>query len=82
MNTLVDCDREYSEPVLSPALSELYEGDLRFPTNPVDRPYVIGNFVSTLDGVVSYRLKATPAVRLSAVPMMGTVLSWACFGRV
>lgn len=57
MNTLVDCDQEYTEPVLSPALRELYDGDLRFPTNPVDRPYVIGNFVSTLDGVVSYKIE-------------------------
>ena len=57
MNTLVDCDQEYTEQVLSPALRELYDGDLRFPTNPIDRPYVIGNFVSTLDGVVSYKME-------------------------
>jgi len=56
MNTLVDGDQEYTESVLSPALRELYGGDLRFRTT-VDRPYVIGNFVSTLDGVVSYKIE-------------------------
>jgi len=72
MNTLVDCDQEYTEPVLSPALRELYDGDLSFPTNPIDRPYVIGNFVSTLDGVVSYNIEGSSGGRLSAVPMMRT----------
>ena len=36
---------------LSPSLTALY-GRLRFPEHP-ERPYVISNFVSTLDGVVS-----------------------------
>ena len=36
---------------LPPTLASLY-GRLQFPTHP-DRPYVIGNFVTTLDGVVS-----------------------------
>lgn len=34
-------------------LRELYGGDLSFPEAP-DRPYVVANFVSTMDGVVSY----------------------------
>lgn len=34
-------------------LRELYGGDLSFP-EPPHRPYVVANFVSTLDGVVSY----------------------------
>ena len=36
---------------LPPALRDLY-GSLRFPTHP-DRPHVVGNVVTTLDGVVS-----------------------------
>jgi riboflavin biosynthesis pyrimidine reductase len=40
-----------SEVPLPSALKTLY-GSLRFP-EPSDRPYVIGNFVTTLDGVVS-----------------------------
>jgi riboflavin biosynthesis pyrimidine reductase len=48
---------ERQGPDLTPALPEelraVYGGDLRFPAVS-GRPYVIGNFVSTLDGVVSY----------------------------
>jgi riboflavin biosynthesis pyrimidine reductase len=33
----------------------LYSGDLRFPGD-ADRTYVVGNFVSTLDGVVSFQI--------------------------
>jgi riboflavin biosynthesis pyrimidine reductase len=38
-------------------LRELYDGDLHFPALPVQRPFVMANFVSTLDGVVSYGTK-------------------------
>jgi len=55
--TLVDRDQDHLEPELPPGLRELYDGDLHFPTTPVDRPVVIANFVSTLDGVVSYEIK-------------------------
>ena len=34
----------------------MYDGNLAFPTFPSDRPYVISNFVETLDGVVSYKI--------------------------
>jgi hypothetical protein len=34
----------------------LYGGDLAFP-RPPDRPYVVANFVQTLDGVVSYAIR-------------------------
>src|SRR5229473_974674 len=37
-------------------LAAMYGGDLRFPAPGSGRPYVIGNFVSTLDGVVSYSM--------------------------
>jgi riboflavin biosynthesis pyrimidine reductase len=44
----------------APALPELarllYGGDLTFPRRP-DRPYVIANFVQTLDGVVSFAIR-------------------------
>ena len=41
--------------VLPEELRILYGGDLRFPAHE-DRPYVIGNFVGTLDGVVSFEV--------------------------
>ncbi len=43
-------------PVLPDELRRLYGGDLRFPAPSDGRPYVIANFVSTLDGVVSFRM--------------------------
>lgn len=42
------------EPFLTPGLQHLYGGDLFFPPPPDGRPYVIGNFVETIDGVISY----------------------------
>jgi riboflavin biosynthesis pyrimidine reductase len=50
LDALYEVDRGAELP-LPPALTALY-GPLRFPAHP-DRPHVIGNFVSTLDGVVS-----------------------------
>ncbi len=55
LKTLLD----YSSPptaVLPETLRHLYGGDLSFPQSPAGRPYVVGNFVSTLDGVVSYKI--------------------------
>jgi riboflavin biosynthesis pyrimidine reductase len=57
IRTLIDRDHDHLEPALPPGLRELYDGDLHFPASPADRPYVIANFVSTLDGVVSYDIK-------------------------
>jgi hypothetical protein len=57
VQTLIDRDQEYAEPSLPQGLRELYDGDLQFRTPPVQRPFVVGNFVSTLDGVVSYKIK-------------------------
>src|SRR5215813_1749292 len=45
-----------SEPPLPPGLRELYDGNLNFPHTGTNRPYVIANFVSTLDGIISYRI--------------------------
>jgi riboflavin biosynthesis pyrimidine reductase len=50
LETLYDLHQGAGLP-LPPALASLY-GGLTFPTHP-GRPHVIGNFVSTLDGVVS-----------------------------
>ncbi len=41
---------------LTPELQRLYRGDLSFPGSNGDRPYVIGNFVETIDGIVSFRI--------------------------
>ena len=57
VRTLIDSDKEHTEPTLPQELRELYDGDLHFRTSPVARPFVIANFVSTLDGVVSYEIK-------------------------
>ena len=42
--------------LLPEELRTLYDGDLCFPEPSTGRPYVIGNFVSTLDGVVSFAI--------------------------
>src|ERR1017187_8638639 len=56
VRTLID-RRETSGPAVLPeALRLAYGGDLRFPPSGPQRPYVIGNFVSTVDGVVSYEI--------------------------
>lgn len=47
--------RRGTRPVLIEPLREMYGGDLDWPSPP-ERPYVIANFVETLDGVVSYGL--------------------------
>ncbi len=57
VRTLIDCDEKSSKPALPQRLRELYDGDLRFRTPSAARPFVIANFVSTLDGVVSYEIK-------------------------
>jgi riboflavin biosynthesis pyrimidine reductase len=54
--TLIDRDQGYFEPALPPGLRELYDGDLAF-RKPPNRPLVIANFVSTLDGVASYEIE-------------------------
>ena len=47
---------EPKEQFLTPELQRLYGGDLSFPKLDSNRPYVIGNFVETIDGVVSFRM--------------------------
>jgi riboflavin biosynthesis pyrimidine reductase len=41
---------------LPEGLRARYDGSLSFPSAPEERPYCIANFVSTLDGVVSFNL--------------------------
>jgi riboflavin biosynthesis pyrimidine reductase len=53
ITTLLDRDGAVDDSVLPEDLRILYSGDLRFPAGS-DRTHVVGNFVSTLDGVVSY----------------------------
>ena len=55
ITTLFDRNGALDHTVLPEELRILYGGDLRFPA-PNDRPHVIGNFVSTLDGVVSFEI--------------------------
>lgn len=57
VRTLIDCDEAYAESALPQKLRELYDGDLHFGASAAVRPYVIANFVSTLDGVVSYEME-------------------------
>jgi riboflavin biosynthesis pyrimidine reductase len=57
VRTLIDCDKQYVESALPEDLRELYDGDLHLDTSGGARPFVIANFVSTLDGVVSYEIK-------------------------
>jgi riboflavin biosynthesis pyrimidine reductase len=47
---------EPSQAVLPDGLRDRYDGNLCFPPAPEERPYCIANFVSTLDGVVSFNL--------------------------
>ncbi|MEI9968234.1 MAG: dihydrofolate reductase family protein [Terracidiphilus sp.] len=56
VRTLIDCDGERVEPALPQELRELYDGDLHFSASSAARPFVLANFVSTLDGVVSYEM--------------------------
>jgi riboflavin biosynthesis pyrimidine reductase len=57
IQTLMDREQDRFGAVLPPALRDLYDGDLSFPTSSAERPFVIANFVSTLDGVVSYGIE-------------------------
>jgi riboflavin biosynthesis pyrimidine reductase len=56
VNTLLDRREAPANSVLPEELRIAYGGDLWFPPSRAQRPYVIGNFVSTLDGVVSYEI--------------------------
>jgi hypothetical protein len=57
VRTLFEGKQEHAPTALPEGLRDLYGGDLQFPASPAQRPYVIGNFVCTLDGVVSFKVK-------------------------
>lgn len=57
IRTLMDCDQDRLDPALPSGLSDLYDGNLQFPAPPTARPFVFANFVSTIDGIVSYEMK-------------------------
>ena len=56
IRTLFRGESESGEPLLPEGLRIQYDGDLRFPAAPSERPYLIANFVSTIDGVVSFNI--------------------------
>src|SRR5574340_695218 len=56
IRTLFSAETEPQQPCLPDELRGLYGGDLRFPEPPIGRPYVFANFVTTLDGVVSFNI--------------------------
>jgi riboflavin biosynthesis pyrimidine reductase len=54
LTTLVDLAQQAEPELLTPALAALYAGQLAFATQETNRPYIISNFVTTLDGVTSF----------------------------
>lgn len=57
LQTLIDRSAAQGQAPLPEKLHELYDGDLYWPAaGPNELPYVIANFVASLDGVVSYKL--------------------------
>jgi len=80
LRTLVDCDKESAEPALPRELRELYDGDLHFRAPPAARPLVIANFVSTLDGVASYKIEGESGGSTISGSTLRTNSSWACCG--
>jgi riboflavin biosynthesis pyrimidine reductase len=56
IQVLLDRSATKGEPLLSPALRTLYGGDLSFPPADPDKPHVVVNFVTTLDGVASFQI--------------------------
>ena len=81
IRTLID-RRETSEPsVLPEELRIAYGGDLWFPPSGPQRPYVIANFVSTVDGVVSYEIAGKSGEVISADSTNRTVSLWGSSGH-
>ena len=56
IRTLIDRLTTSEPSVLPEELRIAYGGDLWFPSSGTQRPYVIGNFATTVDGVVSYEV--------------------------
>lgn len=56
IETLFDQTAHESSRCLTHKLRSLYDGDLVLPDPPMDRPLIFGNFVQTLDGIVSLKI--------------------------
>ena len=56
LKTLHQQAAHHHRPLLPDDLARLYDGDLSFPEPPPSRPYIIGNFVQTVDGIVSFKI--------------------------
>ena len=56
ISSLYDREARPAKSVLPGDLRKQYDGDLYFPAAPASRPYVAANFVSTLDGVISFAI--------------------------
>ena len=56
IRTLFERAPRRTHTTLPARLRAAYDGDLRFPSVPLGRPYVIANFVSTLDGIVTFNM--------------------------
>jgi riboflavin biosynthesis pyrimidine reductase len=56
IRTLLDREPNQQQRGLPQGLRDFYDGDLDFGSSPAERPFVFANFVSTLDGVVSYAI--------------------------
>jgi hypothetical protein len=54
IRTLFTAGPSHAGALLPEGLRTKYDGDLSFPAVPEGRPYVVANFVSTIDGVVIY----------------------------
>lgn len=54
--TLFERRSELSPNLLSEELSTLYDGSLGFHAKENGRPLIIGNFVQTLDGIISWKI--------------------------
>ena len=55
LKTLINRQQPRGKRVLLPELERLYDGDLAFPGSP-GKPYIVANFVTTLDGVISFKV--------------------------
>src|SRR2546429_5922107 len=56
IRTLFERKPAGAKAMLPENLQTVYGGDLWFPVDAGGRPYIVGNFVSTVDGVVSYEI--------------------------
>jgi len=56
LQTLIDSPQEPRDGSLTAELRHLYDGALQFPDEDAAAPYVVANFVTTLDGVISYKI--------------------------